>query len=124
MTTFDDGPAKGRTLSLRRAPWLLRVVRSKAGEWDALDQLDDTPKRGETIHVYRRVTEVNRYHLKASGKMKAASGFYEGAAYKALPIQPKPEEVWETEAWRTWCTTKGKKVLAALQRGDLKAVDA
>ena len=38
MTTFQDGPAKGMTLMLKRTPVYLRVVCS-LGKVDALDQL-------------------------------------------------------------------------------------
>lgn len=60
MTRFEDGPAAGVNLSLRRAPMFLRVVQNnQTGEWDALDQLDDTPEKNETIFVYKVHGEVS-----------------------------------------------------------------
>jgi hypothetical protein len=55
----------------------LRVVRSRRGDWDALDQLEDEAKPTEAIIVYRRRDdrEITKYHLKFSGKAKRESGF-------------------------------------------------
>lgn len=49
-----DGPAKG-SYGVRRAPVFLRVVVTTAGKVDILDLLSDTPRKGETVHVYRAV---------------------------------------------------------------------
>lgn len=54
MVRFLDGPAQGVSLMLRNAPETLRVVRSSAGDWDALDEPGDEPREDETIFVYRR----------------------------------------------------------------------
>lgn len=54
MTTFTDGPAAAIQLNISRTPIYLRVVHDIAtDQWDALDQLADTPKPTEEIHVYR-----------------------------------------------------------------------
>ena len=53
MIQFLDGPAKGTSLCLNRAPMFLRVVIDPRGQVEALDQLDDTPEADEKIHVYR-----------------------------------------------------------------------
>ena len=56
MTRFLDGPAAGNALMLRRAPLFLRVtIDAAGGKVDALDQLDDDPQDGETVHVYRQL---------------------------------------------------------------------
>jgi hypothetical protein len=106
MVTFLDGPAKCETLQLRRVPQLLRVVRSRQGEWDALDQLDDEPKATETIVVYRRRDDlqVSRYHILTGRPRRAGSGFYWMASYSVLPDQPADDQVRETAAWRAWAT--------------------
>lgn len=62
MTTFKDGPAEGRTLLLRRAPTLLRVVQED-GEFDALDQLNDEPGPRESIYCYFLVENRGSVHL-------------------------------------------------------------
>lgn len=49
-----DGPAAGARLPLHRCPVYLRVVIDRrTGKIDALDQLDDTPRAGEAVHVYQ-----------------------------------------------------------------------
>ena len=58
MSHFKDGPAAGKTLSLSNAPPLLRVVIDERGNVDALDGSGDSPRPGETVHVYRRVGDV------------------------------------------------------------------
>lgn len=106
MVSFLDGPASGETLMLRRVPMLLRVVQSRDGEWDALDQLDDVPKATETIHVYRRRDDlgVGWMHLCARGRSRAASGRYYNCSYSVVPNQPSDEQVRTTEAWQAWAT--------------------
>lgn len=103
MTTFLDGPAAGVTLSLSRAPLLLRVVQTKAGQWDALDQLDDTPRFGETIHVYQQASFDGRVHLCRSGK---GSGWFVIASYRLFPRPPADHEIRTTAAWRAWTTAQ------------------
>lgn len=107
MITFRDGPARGQVLQLKRAPRLLRVVCSKSGEWDALDQLGDTPAAGESITVYQLdPSTVSRYHL-LCGRGKGgrnASGWYLRAEYFVLSEQPADEQVRDNAAWQAWAT--------------------
>jgi hypothetical protein len=58
MSHFKDGPADGKTLSLSNAPLFLRVVIDEKSNVDALDGPGDSPRPGETVHVYRRVGDV------------------------------------------------------------------
>lgn len=102
MIRFLDGPAKDVKLRLRRAPLVLRAVRSPSGEWDALDQLGDAPRPGETIVVYVRASDVGSYHLCVRGKNRAAGGWYLDARYRVLDEQPADDQVRETAAWRAW----------------------
>jgi hypothetical protein len=104
MVTFLDGPAEGESLALRRIPVLLRVVRSRTGNWDALDQLDDEPKPTETITIYRRRDdlEVSKYHVRS--RCRCESGFYWTASYSVLPEQPTDDQVRATSSWRAWAT--------------------
>lgn len=104
MVNFLDGPAAGKRLALKRIPILLRVVQSANGEWDALDQISDTPRPGEKIFVYRRRDDhpIQKYHLYcARGR---GSGWYWEAWYSVLPEQPGDEHVRETKAWQEWAT--------------------
>ena len=120
MVTFLDGPAAWEVLQLRRVPLLLRVVRDRGGARDALDQLDDVPKKSETIHVYRRRDDkpVSRYHIRCSPRI--ASGFYWLACYSVLPDQPSDDQVRTTEAWQAWATAWLEAAQSMTQPGEPK----
>ncbi|MEM1083255.1 MAG: hypothetical protein AAGI48_03970 [Verrucomicrobiota bacterium] len=101
MTRFIDGPAKGKTLMLRRAPLLLRVVIDRDSKVvDALDQLDDEPRLTEEIHVYRVKGTVGSCFI--STRPRRAGGVYAIAEYEYYRDQPG-ESVRSRVAWRTWC---------------------
>lgn len=98
MTKFIDGPAAGTVLSLRRAPLYLRAVQNADGNWDALDQLDDTPEPDETVTVYRRVGSATTVHLHGT----KISGWYAMATYELHAEQPSIEECRDTAKWQDW----------------------
>ncbi|MDB5294956.1 MAG: hypothetical protein JWO31_939 [Phycisphaerales bacterium] len=104
MITFANGPAVGVSLWLRRAPLFLRVVRAAAGEWDALDQLADTPRRGEAIHVYVRVGRPTLLHVDGQDGAGRRRGWTsQHGEYRAWPDQPGDAHTRQTAAWRAWC---------------------
>ena len=110
MTLFDDGPAKGKGLTLQRSPVLLRVT-EKSGNFDALDQLDDTPAPGETIHVYLRVGEPGFCFVDGTDKHGRRTGYRCAFAhYRLYEHQPSHTEAWDTELWREWCAEQGKRM--------------
>lgn len=100
MTTFRGGPAEGQILMLRRSPRFLRVVRDKANEFDALDQLGDSAATDEEISVYEKCAPATLIHVK-SGK-QGASGWYRSAAYQLVTPQPTDAQVRDNTAWRRW----------------------
>lgn len=104
MVTFVDGPGTARQgMMLRRAPIFLRVVVDEsAGTVDALDQLDDTPSPGESVHVYERQGGLSMGHYCFRGREKGRSGFYPIATYKHRP-DVDGEALRGEEAWREWC---------------------
>lgn len=106
MVTFHDGPAAGVQLQLRRLPKYLRVTTEGPGKWDALDQLEDTPRRGERIIVYTRCDDlpISKYHLYCG--RKGGSGWYYMATYKVLPDQPPDADMRTNEAWQRWCMAR------------------
>lgn len=106
MISFLDGPAAGESLALHRAPKLLRVVRTRKGEWDALDQLDDEPKPSEQIFVYRRRDDlpISRLHLLCGRGRNSGSGWYWTASYSVLEVQPGEHDTRTTAAWQAWAT--------------------
>lgn len=108
MIELMDGPAKGTLLSLARAPRFLRVVVDTAGKVDAMDQVDDEPKDGETIHVYRREGEVTSGFACTRGK---GCRPLLGAAYRLVDPQPEGDELAalrQTSRWQLWCLRQVK----------------
>ena len=99
MTRFLNGPAQGQRLMLRRAPIFLRVV-EVGGKWDALDQVEDTPAAGESIHVYRLAAKPCNCHIYKRG---GGGGFFTMADYQFVSPQPADLEVRDLAAWRAWC---------------------
>lgn len=103
MITFRDGPAAGTLLQLRRSPFVLRVVVADDGTIDALDQLDDEPEAGESIHVYRMVEDRGSYHLWGTDERGRRTRFSGRSALYALVEHPPDDETArETELWRAW----------------------
>ena len=101
MITFVDGPAAGTVLDLERAPVFLRVVIDRqTGAVDAVDQVGDRPRLGEDVHVYRRVGQAERYHLKCS--KPAESGWRSKANYQLHDEQPADHVARDRESWEEW----------------------
>lgn len=107
MSNFLDGPAAGVRLLLHRAPIMLRAVRKPGGEWDALDQLDDTAEANEQVVVYIAKGKVARVHLCRSPRK--LSGFYEEREYVVLPEQP--EDTAMRSGWSEWCETNQQRLV-------------
>ncbi len=107
MTRFEDGPAEGQVLSLRRAPKYLRVVECR-GAWDALDQMDDVPQPRETLYAYEVVGEPGMCHIRGA----KISGFYALATYRFIAEQPDEAVMRDWVAWRRWCLARQKAAKA------------
>lgn len=105
MIRFEDGPAGGQVLQLRRAPLYLRVTHDPDGKWDALDQLDDQPAAGETITVYRRVGEAGVVHIdyteRATRRRRGA--WFSCADYRVVANQPADAVARDTVRCRERC---------------------
>lgn len=99
MTTFQDGPAHGVILRLRRAPYFLRVTYDGA-KYDALDQLEDVARPEETLHLYRITAKPNWCHIRAS--KPEASGMFSMANYAYVSPQPDDAILRDNEAWLKW----------------------
>lgn len=122
MVTFLDGLAEGVTLMLRRAPKFLRVVRSRRGEWDALDQLDDEPKPQESVHVYLRTKLESPIHIKMSSR--SGSGYYARASYEAYPVQPGSGVTHDRKKWRAWTVAEAAKKNPGQSAGAVESSEA
>jgi hypothetical protein len=114
MINFLDGPAEGVTLALRRAPLLLRVVRSQRGAWDALDQLEDEAQPKESIFVYRLEGPTSWYHV--CRRPRSQSGMYMIASYRVLPEQPAEEHLRTTKAWHVWADANAARLIEEIKR--------
>jgi hypothetical protein len=110
VTRFEDGPAQNTALSLRRAPYYLRVV-MKDGKFDALDQLEDTPAADEQITVYFLKSNDGFVHVDGrdpkTGKRFGRTETM--ATYKLCPVQPDDATVRSTMLWQAWCQEQGKR---------------
>lgn len=96
--SLQDGPAADQDGEryIRRCPSFLRVVIAADGTVDCLDQLDDKPREGEALHVYRLVALV---HVCRSGD---ATGWW--ATY--VHVEPSsPVELkllGDRSRWQQW----------------------
>lgn len=105
MTKFTDGPAAGKVLALRRAPFFLRVVQSIThGEVDALDQLTDQPRPSESIYVYRQTKNSGGAFIcsRGSKEKRAASGYMPIVEYSLNVEQPSDEVLRDNAKWQEW----------------------
>jgi hypothetical protein len=103
MPHFLDGPARGTDVNTARAPIFLRAVQAPDGTWDALDQLTDTPRHEETIHVYRRVTKPFFAHVDGTDKNGRRFGrWMMFADYTHHHPQPPDAVARDTTEWRAW----------------------
>jgi hypothetical protein len=111
-----DGPAADARLALHRAPVYLRVVIDReSGAIDALDQLDDTPRDGEAVHVYQAdpstlfalrgdiIVCVRGEH---GGLTRAATA--QGEYHHLADVDG--EQLRGTKAWREWVLERVRTV--------------
>lgn len=110
MIRFNDGPASGIQLMVKRAPIYLRLVFARK-EWDALDQVDDEPKRTEQITAYRRVALEHPTHFKFF--RRSANGWYANATYAVVTPQPDDATMRDKAKWQAWCVAQEKLDKAA-----------
>lgn len=117
MTSFTDGPARGVTLELRRAPLFLRVVRGP-DSWDALDQVDDVPLSEEQIHVYRRIGRPAAVHIDYRDKQGRRRGQWsQTVEYRLYEVQPHESCLRDNSAWQAWALAEGRTVTALREAG-------
>jgi len=104
MIRFIAGPAEGAALSLRRVPHFLRVVVDQAGTVDALDQLGDTIREGETAHVYVLAGKPSSAIVCSRGKGCRQELIAEYRQHDEQPPQAILRDNAEWQAWthRTW----------------------
>lgn len=113
MTRFIDGPAKGKTLMLKRAPMMLRVVVDHRGEVDALDMLDDFPRPDEQCHAYVLTGPPMMAFINGT----KCRGRYPVAEYRLVQPQPDQLVMRDEQEWARWANAEGPKVEWFRQRG-------
>jgi hypothetical protein len=106
MTRFLDGAAKGKTLMLKRAPVMLRVVSDNFGKIDALDQIGDAPRPEETCYAYVMTGPPGMAFIDGS----KCRGRYPVAEYRLVNPQPEQSVMRDETAWANWANTEGPKV--------------
>jgi hypothetical protein len=108
MVIFLDGPAKGQVLSLSRATVFLRVVHDNK-TWDALDQLDDTPKPDERIFAYQCSEYKGCAFIDGTGKDGRTGWRTAIASYQLVKDQPTDAEMRSTFGWQKWCEAEAER---------------
>lgn len=108
-------------LSLARTPKLLRFVSAPAARcgrgltWDALDQLDDEPRRGESITA---AVEAGRtaMHVDVVRRGRRVGENAELVRYLPIAAPPAVDVLRDTEAWRAWCLRQDLAAVLAAAR--------
>lgn len=87
---------------LKRNPKYLRVVKAAgtSGEWDALDQVTDSPSKDETVYAYEMAEHLGSAHINRGG---GRGGFYPMSNYKLCADQPQDGQMRDRELWVAWC---------------------
>lgn len=107
LTTFQDGPAKGQTLMLKRMVKFLHVTQ-EGSKFDALDQPGDTPELSETLHAYQIAEHTGNAHLNFGG---GRGGFYPIASYKLVTTQPTDAQMRSQAEWQKWCEAQPAPII-------------
>lgn len=102
MTKFQDGPAKGSTLMLKRTPIFLRVT-EVLGVFDALNELDDVPRPEEKLYCYKFAVHRGNAHINAG---RGRSGFYPMVDYAICDRQPTDAQMRDNKSWAAWCDSQ------------------
>jgi hypothetical protein len=122
MTKFIDGPASHVVLELQRSPLFLRVVhdttyatavcKKARREWDALDLLTDTPRLGEKVYVYVKVSDDGTVHVDGRDAKtgKRFGRWLSMATYKLFDPQPPDATTRNTKLWQEWAHVQAAKM--------------
>ena len=101
MSTFHGGIADGKSVALRRAPILLRVVVDPDGRVDALYDPDDLARPHERISLYILTKHPVHMHIRMANRKQ--SGFYSDGDYQLCPLQPDDATLRDNAKYFTWC---------------------
>jgi len=108
---FVNGPAIGVLLTLERIPLMLRVVVDEEGKWDALNEVDDEVKPGETVHVYRACGEPDQVHIDKVEHGRRCGEWSQMLDYSHWP-NPGAVHTQRTEDWCHWTDANKARLIA------------
>ena len=105
MIRFLDGPAAGKVLNLQRHPLFLRAVQDKqTAQWDACDQLGDSPLNRERPFAYIRCGEESMHLNARDATGKRCSRTVAVTTYRLIDgPQPFDETMRDNGKWQAWC---------------------
>lgn len=116
MTRFENGPALGKILQLRREPLFLRVVVAPSGDVDALDQLDDKPASDEKLFAYRKSSRDGTIHINSRDRKtgRRTGGFFPLSSYALVGAQPDDATLRDGSKWAAWCVAEKARMDALM----------
>lgn len=106
IVSLRHGTTRG-SLHLQRAPLFLRFV-MRGTDWstlNALDQLDDAPKPGETVYAAVKVDSAGM-HVDRVVNRRRVGEWYQTATYELVPDQPDQEILQDATEWKAWATAQ------------------
>jgi hypothetical protein len=107
MITFHNGPAHGVNLSLRRAPFFLRVTYCRddgKDVFDALDQPLDQAAENENLFLYRiRPIRMGMAFIDGTRNGKRCGWSSIITEYEYVPLQPADSTMRDNDRWVKWC---------------------
>jgi hypothetical protein len=87
---------------LKRTPLWLRVVIDGNGKVDALNEVKDEPREGETVYVYALSAYLGATHIRA----KKGGGFYPNVEYKLAYEGETGPALYARKGWEAWCESQ------------------
>jgi hypothetical protein len=108
MIELKGGPVMDtRAVKLSRTPLYLRVVRSRAGIAQALDNLGCKPPwTTDTVHAYFRAERITDLFPDTSGEDGLTVTTW---VYRYVKPQPSSEVMRSHEMWQQWCLEQVKE---------------
>lgn len=99
MVKFEDGPAQGHELNLRRTPMFLRVV--IGDKVDAIDMPEDIPEPNEDVYAYHLIDGTATAGFLCGVKGRGCIPF-RSAIYRFCSIQPEENILRDRKLWVKW----------------------
>lgn len=102
------------SLSLKRTPRYLRFtfrgLASCSQNWDALDQLEDTPEEWEQLFA-GKLTSRGTMHLDRVVNGRRVGEWHATAEYTPIDPQPTDDVMRDRAKWQRWCLEQEQQAL-------------